>query len=207
MSTWTRPDEALAARGVALRFRRRTAIGIATPGRPWQRQEIWTGETAGGALKRLGIPRLKQRLDANLLGEHRSLDLAQRLGGHIARRHVRFDWRCAGTLLRVADRLPQETRRYRGDLRGGIGRDAPRLDEGTRALGRRCSLPAHLCDDRAISPQEIRLAAVKALRFKCEAPAFVQEQRRREAQRRAASLRAAQENALGGGCGGWRGSP
>lgn len=58
------PDEALAARGVALRFRRRTAIGIATPARPWQRQEIWPAEKAGGALKRLGIPRLKQRLDA-----------------------------------------------------------------------------------------------------------------------------------------------
>ena len=58
------PDDALAARGVALRFRRRAAIGIAAPDRPWRRQEIWPEEAADGAPKRLGIPRLKQRLDA-----------------------------------------------------------------------------------------------------------------------------------------------
>ena len=60
------PDGALAAHGVALRFRRSHAIGATSADRAWRRQEIWskTREKAGLSLKRLGIKRLKQRLDA-----------------------------------------------------------------------------------------------------------------------------------------------
>lgn len=62
------PDGALAAHGVALRFRRAAAIGAPSPRRPWGRQEIWPKAQAkrkdGASLKSLGIKRLKQRLDA-----------------------------------------------------------------------------------------------------------------------------------------------
>lgn len=57
------PDDALDRRGVALRFRRSAALGLPSPGRPWRRQWIWpSGEPL--TPKALGIPRLKQRLDA-----------------------------------------------------------------------------------------------------------------------------------------------
>ena len=60
------PDGALAAHGAALRFQRSTAIGAPAPARPWRRQEIWSkeAEDAGKSFKKLGILRLKQRLDA-----------------------------------------------------------------------------------------------------------------------------------------------
>ena len=60
------PDGALAACGVALRFRRSAALGVPSPRRPWRRQEIWPKrlESAGLSLKKLGIPRFKQRVDA-----------------------------------------------------------------------------------------------------------------------------------------------
>ena len=50
----------------ALRFRRSKALGATSAERPWQRQEIWSKarENAGLSLKKLGIKRLKQRLDA-----------------------------------------------------------------------------------------------------------------------------------------------
>ena len=56
------PDGALAAKGVALRFRRRSGLGGAS--RPARRQEIWPKRAGGASIKKLGIPRLKQRLDA-----------------------------------------------------------------------------------------------------------------------------------------------
>ena len=60
------PDGALAARGAALRFRRSAALGVASPRRRWHRQELWPKRhpSAGTSLKKLGIPRFKQRLDA-----------------------------------------------------------------------------------------------------------------------------------------------
>ncbi len=60
------PDGALAARGVALRFRRSAALGTPAPRRAWRRQEVWPKRhpAAGTSLKKLGIPHLKQRLDA-----------------------------------------------------------------------------------------------------------------------------------------------
>lgn len=60
------PEGALADHGAALRFRRVTAVGLASPDRPWKRQVVWSG--AGGksrSLKKLGITRLRQRLDAS----------------------------------------------------------------------------------------------------------------------------------------------
>lgn len=56
------PDGALAAKGVALRFRRRTTPGALAE--RCRRQEVWPKGSRGGSVKTLGIPRLKQRLDA-----------------------------------------------------------------------------------------------------------------------------------------------
>lgn len=59
------PDGALAERGVALRFRRSTALGIASPRRPWRWQALWPKDFQGRRkIKKLGISRLRQRLDA-----------------------------------------------------------------------------------------------------------------------------------------------
>ncbi len=63
------PDDALAAHGVALRFRNRVALDRAPRGsraKSWRRQEIWpkARKDAPATIKKLGIPRLKQRLDA-----------------------------------------------------------------------------------------------------------------------------------------------
>lgn len=57
-------DGALAAHGVALRFRRVAALGVASPGRPWRRQTVWRKGTKKGSIKKFGIQRLRQRLDA-----------------------------------------------------------------------------------------------------------------------------------------------
>ena len=58
------PDDALAAYGVALRYRLRAALGVASAGRPWRRQEIWARDVEPRSLKKLGVKRLRQRLDA-----------------------------------------------------------------------------------------------------------------------------------------------
>ena len=58
------PEGDLAARGVALRFRRTAALGAPAVGRPWRRQEIWPKDKPTGSIKKLAIPRLKRRLDA-----------------------------------------------------------------------------------------------------------------------------------------------
>ena len=60
------PDGALATRGVAMRFRRSAAIGAPAAGRSWRGQELWCKRRDGASksLKRPGIKRLKQRLDA-----------------------------------------------------------------------------------------------------------------------------------------------
>lgn len=64
------PDQALAEHGVALRFRRTSALGLASPTRGWRRQVIWPKGRSGSlepkkpSLKTLGIPRLKRQLDA-----------------------------------------------------------------------------------------------------------------------------------------------
>ena len=58
------PDGALAASGVALRFRRSAAIGSPSLRRPWRRQELWPKDKPARSLKTLKIERLKQRLDA-----------------------------------------------------------------------------------------------------------------------------------------------
>jgi inorganic triphosphatase YgiF len=59
------PDGALAKHDVALRFRRRAAIGASAARRPWRREEIWGKRSpAGASIKALGIKRLKQRIDA-----------------------------------------------------------------------------------------------------------------------------------------------
>ena len=62
------PDDELAARGIALRYRFRLRLdgpgaGGASRRRPWKRQELWGGADPG-SLGKLGIKRLKQRLDA-----------------------------------------------------------------------------------------------------------------------------------------------
>ena len=57
------PDGALAAKGVALRFRRRSGLGGGAA-RPARRQEVWPKGTEAPSIKKLGIPRLQQRLDA-----------------------------------------------------------------------------------------------------------------------------------------------
>ena len=51
---------------MALRFRSRVALDAAlgTPQRPWRRQEVWRKRRDAASLKKLGIPRLKQKLDA-----------------------------------------------------------------------------------------------------------------------------------------------
>ena len=64
------PEGELAAQGVALRFRSRVALDDGSAPRTrtkgWRRQEVWTKTREGDArsLKKLGIRRLKQRLDA-----------------------------------------------------------------------------------------------------------------------------------------------
>ena len=60
------PESDLASRGVALRFRRSAALGARAKGRGWRRQEVWPKTSGGpaGSIKKLGIRRLKQRLDA-----------------------------------------------------------------------------------------------------------------------------------------------
>ena len=64
------PERELAELGVALRFRCRIALGAGSLGRagqrPWRRQEVWRkrGDGEAGSIKKLGIRRLKQRLDA-----------------------------------------------------------------------------------------------------------------------------------------------
>lgn len=58
------PEGELAARGVALRFRRSSAAGAASPSRPWRKQWIWPGGEGPQSLKALAIRRLKQRVDA-----------------------------------------------------------------------------------------------------------------------------------------------
>ena len=59
-------DGALATHGVALRYRRSAAIGTDSSRRPWREQTLWTKTTNDkkASIKKLGIKRLKQRLDA-----------------------------------------------------------------------------------------------------------------------------------------------
>ncbi len=58
------PDDALAALGVALRYRRRTMVGTADTARRWRRQELWPRDAEPRSLGKLGVKRLKQRIDA-----------------------------------------------------------------------------------------------------------------------------------------------
>lgn len=60
------PDGDLEKHGVAVRFRRSAAIGTPAPGRRWKRQELWRkkADDPVRSVKKLGIRRLKQRLDA-----------------------------------------------------------------------------------------------------------------------------------------------
>lgn len=58
------PEGELAEHGVALRFRRSTAVGVASPSRPWRKQWIWPKGKGPQSLKTLAIRRLKQRVDA-----------------------------------------------------------------------------------------------------------------------------------------------
>ncbi len=58
------PEGELAERGVALRFRRSSAVGMASPRRPWRKQWIWPKGEGPRSFKALGIRRLKQRVDA-----------------------------------------------------------------------------------------------------------------------------------------------
>ena len=57
------PEDDLAGHRVALRFRRSAAAGADAPARGWRRQVLFA---QGGpqSLKALGLPRLKQRVDA-----------------------------------------------------------------------------------------------------------------------------------------------
>ena len=66
------PDDELAAHGVALRYRRRLALDASdrvaprssAPRTSWRRQELWGGNNHR-SLAKLGIKRVKQRLDAS----------------------------------------------------------------------------------------------------------------------------------------------
>lgn len=59
------PDGDLAAHGFALRFRRSTALGVSSPRRPWRRQTLRPKDAdAAKSIKKLGVKRLRQRLDA-----------------------------------------------------------------------------------------------------------------------------------------------
>ncbi len=56
------PDNDLASHGVALRYRRRTALDVARR-KPWRRQEL--RDDGRPSIGKRGIKRLKQRLDAS----------------------------------------------------------------------------------------------------------------------------------------------
>ena len=57
------PEDDLAGRGVALRFRRSVAAGADAPARGWRKQMLWAKD-GPRSLKALGVPRLRQRVDA-----------------------------------------------------------------------------------------------------------------------------------------------
>lgn len=57
------PEDDLAGHGAALRFRRSAAAGTEAPARGWRRQLLFSKD-GPQSLKALGIPRLKQRVDA-----------------------------------------------------------------------------------------------------------------------------------------------
>ena len=57
------PEDDLAGHGVAMRFRRSAAAGADAPARGWRRQVLWAKDSPQ-SLKALGVPRLKQRIDA-----------------------------------------------------------------------------------------------------------------------------------------------
>ena len=57
------PEDDLAGHGVAMRFRRSAAAGAEAPARGWRKQILWAKD-GPQSLKALGLPRLKQRVDA-----------------------------------------------------------------------------------------------------------------------------------------------
>lgn len=107
------PDNELARRGVSLRFRRAAALGVASPGRRFRREWLWPKQGGPRSLKELGIPRLKQRIDATFTVRIERWTWTPRPWAAVSLDHVAID---AGSAREEASELRLVCRkRYRED--------------------------------------------------------------------------------------------